>query len=220
MQTKATGVFITFEGIDGAGKSTQARLLEASLIERGHSVLRTREPGGSPGAEEIRNLLVQGDPARWSAMTEILLFTAARRDHIERTIQPALARGEIVLCDRYVDSTRAYQGDGALRDKVDLLHSEIIGREADLTLIFDMDPVDGLARTTERDGSEDRFEQKGLQFQQALRQRFLEIAVQNPDRCSVIDAGRSPEDIAADVARIVGSLIPTPPKPKADSVDG
>lgn len=218
--SKSQGVFITFEGADGAGKSTQARLLEANLIKNGHAVLRTREPGGSQGAEEIRELLVQGEPGRWSAMTEILLFTAARRDHIERTIEPALARGEVVICDRYVDSTRAYQGDGVLRAKVDLLHAEMIGREANLTLIFDLDPAQGLARTAERDGAEDRFEQKGLQFQQDLRRRFLEIAAANPKRCRVIDASRSEQEIAAEVFELVGSLIATLPPSTAGDIDG
>lgn len=202
-----TGVFITLEGIDGAGKSTQTEMLASYLGERGDSVLRTREPGGSPGAEEIRALLVQGDPGRWSPETEILLFTAARRDHIERTVQPALARGEIVLCDRYVDSTRAYQGDGNLRAKVDLLHAQMIGRDADLTLIFDLDPERGLNRTTEREGLEDRFERKGLQFQKELRARFLEIAASCPHRCVVVDASRAVEEIASEVADIVNSRI-------------
>ena len=134
--------FITLEGVDGSGKSTQAKLLKEALEAEGHSVLLTREPGGSPGAEEIRSLVLEGEPDRWSAETEILLFTAARRDHLERTILPALAVGTIVICDRFVDSTRVYQGltRGDLRDVVDKLHALMIGREADLTLLFDMDP--------------------------------------------------------------------------------
>ena len=129
-------MFITFEGIDGSGKSTQARRLAAALEAEGRPVVLTREPGGSPGAEEIRRLVLEGDPARWSAATELLLFTAARRDHLERLIAPALAEGKIVICDRFVDSTRMYQGlsRGDLRAEVDALHRLMIGREADLDL--------------------------------------------------------------------------------------
>lgn len=201
------GYFITLEGIDGAGKSTQLRLLADALRARGEQITETREPGGAPGAEEIRRLLVEGEPGRWSAETEILLFTAARRDHVERTIVPALERGEIVLCDRYVDSTRAYQGDGALRDKVDRLHRMMIGLDADLTLIFDLDGAAGLARTDGRAGTEDRFERRGASFQQALRSRFLDIARAEPRRCAVIDAARPPDAIAGDVlATVAGRL--------------
>ncbi|NNF89961.1 MAG: dTMP kinase, partial [Boseongicola sp.] len=142
----SAGRFITFEGIDGSGKSTQARRLAERLEARGLEVVLTREPGGSPGAEEIRRLLVEGDPDRWSAETEILLFTAARRDHLERTILPALARGAIVVSDRFADSTRIYQGAtrGDLRALVDRLHAEVIGREPDLTFIIDMPPEQAL----------------------------------------------------------------------------
>ena len=142
------GLFITFEGIDGSGKSTQIRMLADHLRAHGHEVVLTREPGGSAGAEDIRSLVLEGDPDRWSAETEILLFTAARRDHLEKTIEPALAAGQIVLCDRFADSTRMYQGisRGDLRPVVDQLHSLMIGREPDLTLILDMDPAEGLAR--------------------------------------------------------------------------
>ena len=156
------GLFITFEGIDGSGKSTQARLLADSLQAKGFDALHTREPGGSPGAEEIRRLVLEGDPARWSAETEILLFTAARRDHLERVIEPALAAGRIVVCDRFADSTRMYQGLRAgLRDVVDKLHALMIGREPDLTFIIDMDPEKGHARAKGRGGTEERFEDFG-----------------------------------------------------------
>ena len=192
-------MFITFEGADGAGKSTQLRILADALIGAGRAVTTTREPGGAPGAEEIRRLLVEGPPERWSAETEILLFTAARRDHVERTIRPALERGETVLCDRFVDSTRAYQGDAALREKVDALHDQMIGLTPDLTLIFDIDPARALGRAASRGDSEDRFEQKGLAFQQALRDRFLGIAQAEPGRCVVIDADRDEAAIAKDV---------------------
>ena len=192
-------MFITLEGIDGAGKSTQARLLADRLRAAGREVAITREPGGAPGAEEIRRLLVEGAPGRWSAETEILLFTAARRDHVERTILPALNAGAIVVCDRFVDSTRAYQGSGPLRGKVEELHRLMIGLNPDLTLVFDMEPEQGLTRAGQRADGEDRFESKGLAFQHGLRTAFLDIAGAEPDRCRVIDASREIEAIAADV---------------------
>jgi len=197
--------FITLEGVDGSGKSTQAKLLKEALEAEGHSVLLTREPGGSPGAEEIRSLVLEGEPDRWSAETEILLFTAARRDHLERTILPALAAGTIVICDRFVDSTRVYQGltRGDLRDVVDKLHALMIGREADLTLLFDMDPKLGLARAKARQTTEERFEDMGLQMQLAMRQGFLALAKGAPERFAVIDAGRDIEAIAADTLAAV-----------------
>ena len=197
--------FITLEGVDGSGKSTQAKLLKEALEAEGHSVLLTREPGGSPGAEEIRSLVLEGEPDRWSAETEILLFTAARRDHLERTILPALAAGTIVICDRFVDSTRVYQGltRGDLRDVVDKLHALMIGREADLTLLFDMDPKLGLARAKARQTSEERFEDMGLEMQLAMRQGFLALAKGAPERFAVIDAGRDIEAIAADALAAV-----------------
>jgi len=197
--------FITLEGVDGSGKSTQAKLLKEALEAEGHSVLLTREPGGSRGAEEIRSLVLEGEPDRWSAETEILLFTAARRDHLERTILPALAAGTIVICDRFVDSTRVYQGltRGDLRDVVDKLHALMIGREADLTLLFDMDPKLGLARAKARQTTEERFEDMGLQMQLAMRQGFLALAKGAPERFAVIDAGRDIEAIAADTLAAV-----------------
>ena len=139
MSGAAGGLFISLEGIDGAGKSTQSRLLAAHLRGLGREVIETREPGGAAGAEDIRKLLVEGDPDRWSPETEILLFSAARRDHLERTIAPALARGAVVICDRFADSTRVYQGAarGDLRDLVDDIHARVIGVEPDLTLILD-----------------------------------------------------------------------------------
>ena len=201
--------FITLEGVDGSGKSTQAKLLKEALEAEGHSVLLTREPGGSPGAEEIRSLVLEGEPDRWSAETEILLFTAARRDHLERTILPALGAGTIVICDRFVDSTRVYQGltRGDLRDVVDKLHALMIGREADLTLLFDMDPKLGLARAKARQTSEERFEDMGLVMQLAMRQGFLALAKGAPERFAVIDAGRYIEAIAADALAAVRASL-------------
>jgi len=173
------GRFITFEGIDGSGKSTQSRRFAELLTARGDEIILTREPGGSTGAEEIRNLVLTGETDRWSAETEILLFTAARRDHMEKTISPALAAGKTVVCDRFADSTRVYQGAtrGDLRSKVDALHDLMIGREPDLTFIIDMDPKVALARGLARGSGEDRFEDFGLAFQETLRHGFLTLAM-------------------------------------------
>lgn len=203
------GGFISFEGIDGSGKSTQARLLAARLQEQGRSVVLTREPGGSPGAEEIRKLVLEGPPDRWSAQTEILLFTAARRDHLERTIRPALAAGSIVICDRFADSTRMYQGlrGQGLRAMVDSLHDLMIAQEPDLTLLIDMDPAIGLERALGRKGGEERFESFGQSMQAQMRAGFLDLARAAPDRIRVVDGTRTPEDVAADVARIVAAHL-------------
>jgi dTMP kinase len=184
------GRFISFEGIDGSGKSTQAKHLAASLEADGYEVVLTREPGGSPGAEEIR----------WSAETEILLFTAARRDHMERTILPALTAGKVVICDRFADSTRMYQGlsRGDLRALVDQLHSLMIGREPDLTLLFDMDPDVSHTRAVERDSIDSRFEDFGAGLQKAMRAGFLDLAASAPERFRIIDAARDIDAIAID----------------------
>lgn len=205
----AGGLFISLEGIDGAGKSTQSRLLAAHLRGLGRDVIETREPGGAAGAEDIRKLLVEGDPDRWSPETEILLFSAARRDHLERTIAPALARGAVVICDRFADSTRVYQGAarGDLRDLVDDIHARVIGVEPDLTLILDMDPAVALARGLARQSGEDRFEDMGLPFQERLRSGFQALARDFPDRCAMVDANQAPEAIAQDIARIVEARL-------------
>ena len=192
------GRFISFEGIDGSGKSTQARLLADALRAHGHAVTLTREPGGSPGAEEIRRLVLEGDPDRWSAETEILLFTAARRDHLEKTIRPALARGDVVITDRFADSTRMYQGRGGGLETVNCLHDLMIGVEPDLTFLIDLDPALGLARAVGRKGAELRFEAMGLALQSQMRAGFLTLAAQSP-RFRIIDGNRAPETIAAEV---------------------
>ncbi len=197
----ARGLFLTFEGIDGSGKSTQSRLLADALRDAGHEVVLTREPGGSKGAEEIRKLLVEGDTNRWSPETEILLFNAARRDHLERTIRPALDRGAVVISDRFADSTRVYQGAvrADLRQTVDALHDLIIGVEPDRTFIIDMDPEAALKRGLARNSGEDRFEDFGLDFQHRLQTGFRTLAAEYPDRCALIDGNRPPEQVAADI---------------------
>ena len=204
----ALGQFITFEGIDGSGKSTQARLLAEALRGEGRDVVLTREPGGSPGAEEIRALLVEGDPGRWSAETEILLFTAARRDHLERTILPGLQRGAVVISDRFADSTRVYQGAAhpELRRLVDLLHASMIAVEPRLTMIIDMDHKIALKRGLARQSGEDRFEERGADFQKQLRAGFLELA-KDEDRCVVIDGMRTQEEVALDVLSAVRTVL-------------
>lgn len=206
-----TGLFISFEGIDGSGKSTQARLLADHLRDLGHDVVLTREPGGSPGAEEIRALVLQGDPDRWSARTEILLFTAARRDHLERTIQPALDAGKIVICDRFADSTRMYQGlsRGDLRGIVDELHRLMIGVEPDLTVLIDMDPTQGLSRALARQTVEERFEDFGEELQRAMRKGFLDLAQEYAQRFVTINGARGIDDVAADVQQVVAARLPS-----------
>ncbi|MEO1789627.1 MAG: dTMP kinase [Pseudomonadota bacterium] len=203
------GLFVTFEGIDGSGKSTQSRRLAAHLTSLGRDPVLTREPGGSDGAEEIRRLLVEGDPDRWSPETEILLFTAARRDHLEKKIAPALKAGQVVICDRFADSTRVYQGvtRGDLRGVVDDLHRLMIAREPDLTFLIDMDPAQALARGLARRSGEDRFEDFGAGFQVRLRDGFLTLARDNPHRFRIIDGMRDEDTIAADIAAIAEAAL-------------
>ncbi len=207
---RVPGRLITFEGIDGSGKSTQLARLAEHLRATGEEVVVTREPGGSPGAELIRRLLVEGETGRWSAETEILLFTAARRDHLERVIEPALAREATVLCDRFADSTRVYQGVARadLRAVVDALHDLVIAREPDLTLILDLDPDVAVARGAARGGAETRFERFGANFQRRLRQGFLALAAEAPDRCRVVPADGGPEAVAARIRAIVAEHRP------------
>lgn len=183
--------FITLEGGEGTGKSTQARLLAQALAASGISCMATREPGGSEGAEEIRNLIVNGAPGRWHPVTESLLFFAARFDHVERRIMPALANGQWVICDRFFDSTRVYQGigkglgDGWLRE----IYASTIGSLApDLTFVLDLAPEAGLKRAHDRGGNENRFEQMDIGFHEKLRSGFLGLAKAEPQRFVVLDA--------------------------------
>ena len=195
------GLFITFEGGEGTGKSTQARRLADRLGVLGREVVLTREPGGAPGAEDIRRLLVSGDPDRWSATAEALLNYAARDAHLAHTIRPALARGAVVVCDRFMDSTRAYQGiaGGVDAGFIDQLERAVVGpTRPDLTLVFDLDPERGLARAKVRPNEvdESRFERKGRGFHAALRAAFLAIAGSEPGRCVVIDAAGGEDTVA------------------------
>ncbi len=200
-----SGIFISFEGIDGSGKSTQARMLAEALRARGLVVCLTREPGGSAGAEEIRRLVLEGAADRWSTETELLLFTAARRDHLEKTIHPALARGEVVISDRFADSSRIYQGltRGNISETVDRLHALMIGVEPDLTVLIDIDAGEGLARAVARAGREMRFEGMGLGVQEKARDGFLALAAAHPARFRVIAGARTAEVVAADVLAAV-----------------
>ncbi|CAM3035524.1 dTMP kinase [Paracoccus aminovorans] len=194
-------MFISFEGIDGSGKSTQARRLARTMADAGTETVLTREPGGSEGAEEIRRLLVEGRGERWSPETELLLFTAARRDHVERLIHPALARGASVITDRFADSSRVYQGlvRADLRQLVEELHRLTIGIEPARTFLIDLDPEIALARGQARGGVEDRFETLGLDFQRRLRDGFRALAAEFPARFRVIDGSGSEDEVAARV---------------------
>ena len=203
---KATGKFITFEGGEGTGKSTQTVLLADYLNDQGHKVLLTREPGGSDGAELIRALLVSGDIGRWSPMTEVLLLYAARAEHWNSVIEPALKRGEWVICDRFADSTLAYQGYGHGVDRVFInkLYASVIGTvQPDWTFVFDLDPEVGVQRALKRHTSENRFEHMDMQFHNRVRAGFLKIAQQNTQRCHIIDANQSVYAIHKEIASVV-----------------
>ena len=200
------GRFITFEGGEGAGKTTQARLLVERLRARGLDVLQTREPGGSPGAEEIRGIAVSGEADRWSARTETLLMYAARSDHLERTILPALEAGRWVVCDRFADSSRVYQGagGGTPESLIEALDDAVVnGDQPDLTLVFDLPVEVGLDRAFGRGLFETRFESKGLAFHQKLRDGFLQVAEHHPERCVVLDATGEVDDVSARLWAVV-----------------
>ncbi|MFO1089992.1 MAG: dTMP kinase [Hyphomicrobiales bacterium] len=204
----ARGLFITFEGGDGAGKSTQVERLAARLMEQGLAVVLTREPGGTPGGERLRHLLLDKYAPDWSPVSEALLNYAARDLHLRNVIRPALAKGAAVISDRFHDSTRAYQGHAGGVDGAFLaaLERAVIGETMpDLTFVLDIAPADAAARATARRGSAatDRFEARDRSFQDALRAAFLAIARAEPQRCKVIDAARDPDTVAADIWRHV-----------------
>ncbi|MFO1033658.1 MAG: dTMP kinase [Hyphomicrobiales bacterium] len=201
------GLFITLEGGEGSGKSTQAKMLTAHFKALGHTVLLTREPGGTPQGEALRALLVSGDVSQWSAASEAMLMSAAREVHVRQVIAPALARGETVICDRFMDSTRVYQGHagGAPHPLISALEAAAVGNVLPhLTLIFDLPPDVGLARAKARGtDAEDRFERKGLAFHQQLRKGFRILAQAEPERCALVDAVQSEADVSGQIRAIL-----------------
>jgi dTMP kinase len=218
------GRFITFEGGEGVGKSTQVKLLAKKLVENGIKSIVTREPGGSPRAEELRRVILSGDAASFGASGEALLFTAARIDHIDHMIAPALAAGEWVLCDRFADSTRAYQGAAGQLDPsfIDSLERVAVGEtRLDLTFVLDMPVEKSLRRAAERRGSAakpDRFEGEASAFHETLRRAFLDIAAAEPQRCIVVDADRPSEEVSKDIwARIRERFVMPRPPAEAES---
>jgi len=205
------GKFLTFEGGDGAGKSTQARHLKASLEERGIEVVLTRDPGGSPGAEEIRKLLVEGDPERWTPLTETLLFLAARTDHIARLIERSLASGKWVVCDRFSASTLVYQGiaRGLGVETVNALQNSIPGMiSPDFTIILDVTLEIGLTRVgTRAEDIETRFEKFDGKFHDTIRNAFRELSNTLGEKCALVDGGAPPEHVASDIWKIVDERL-------------
>ncbi len=207
------GLFISFEGGEGAGKSTQIRILAETLRSRGLEVVVTREPGGSPGAEAIRHVLLSGAAEAFGVRMEAMLFAAARSDHVEEVIRPALESGAVVLCDRFLDSSRVYQGTtGNLEtDFIETLQRIAVdGTMPDLTLIFDIPAVDGLARARKRadDGAApDRFEKEELETHEKRREAYLDIALNEPRRCRIVDARQPQERVTEDVLSMVEPLL-------------
>ncbi len=209
---QAPGKFITFEGGEGAGKSTQSSRLAERLRAQGIDPVLTREPGGAPGAEDIRALLVEGDPGRWTPMTEALLHYAARLEHLERTVRPALKEGRWVISDRFADSTVAYQGYGHQlgRETIEKLHRLLLGDFApDLTLVLDIPVAEGLQRVAARFGNsrENRYERMDGGFHERMRQGFRDIARLEPRRCVVVDGSRDLDAVAADIWTAVESRL-------------
>ncbi|MGN7752823.1 dTMP kinase [Sinorhizobium sp. 22678] len=218
------GLFITFEGGEGAGKSTQMRLLAQALSARGYRVLTTREPGGSAGAEAVRHVLLSGAAESFGVRMEAILFAAARSDHVEEVIRPALQQGTIVLCDRFMDSSRVYQG---VTGNLEPAFVETMERVAvngvipDCTIIFDLPASVGLERARRRaaNDSPDRFEKEQLATHEKRREAFLDIAAADPERCRVVDANRPPTAIAAEVLSLAEALLPLEGKPQPSNVE-
>ena len=206
---KNPGRFITLEGGEGAGKSTQIQVVKDYLLTCGNDVVVTREPGGTSEGQEIRNLLVSGDKDKWSPLSETLLILADRAAHLERVIRPALAEGKYVVCDRFFDSTKAYQGvaGGLGLDVIHNLQQPVLGTTLpDVTLLLDIDPEKGLRRAQER-GGELRFESKTLAYHRTLRNAFMDFAAQEPDRIFVIDADRDVEAVSADILSVLDERL-------------
>ena len=213
MELRRKPGFIAIEGVDGAGKGVQSRVLCQAMRALGLEVVLSREPGGSPGAEEIRRLLVEGEPGRWDAMTELLLINAARRSHLVETVWPALAAGKWVISDRFADSSRAFQGvaGGLGLCLVDEMHRLVTDDFApELCIVLDLDPAGSLARARGRGGKEDRFEKKGLAYQQEVRHGFRLLVERSPDTHVLIDAGHSIDDVSAAVFAAVRQRLGLP----------